>query len=136
MHLERNNLIQTGDLQDVEYYASLVYCESGAVAAESAILGIPTFHISSKRMGFLEELDKKYSLIIDRQSAEGTLELALEFLKDPELKEKLKILRENMIKENIDVTKFLIWFTENYPESKQIMIENPEYQLIFDKKTN
>ena len=36
-----------------------------------------------------------------------------------------------MLAEKIDVTSFLVWFTENYPKSKQTMKINPEYQLKF-----
>ena len=31
----------------------------------------------------------------------------------------------------IDVTQMLVWFVENYPESKRIMKENPDYQMRF-----
>jgi hypothetical protein len=36
-----------------------------------------------------------------------------------------------MIKDKIDVTAFMVWFIENYPESKRIMKENPDYQYKF-----
>ena len=37
-----------------------------------------------------------------------------------------------MLKEKIDVTAFMVWFIENYPESAKIMKENPDYQLRFN----
>jgi hypothetical protein len=36
-----------------------------------------------------------------------------------------------MLKEKIDVTAFLVWFIENYPESVRIMREDPDYQEKF-----
>jgi hypothetical protein len=36
-----------------------------------------------------------------------------------------------MLNEKIDVTSFLTWFIENYPESEKIMKDNPDYQLNF-----
>jgi len=36
-----------------------------------------------------------------------------------------------MLSEKIDYAQFLTWFIENYPESKQIMQDNPEYQFRF-----
>ena len=36
-----------------------------------------------------------------------------------------------MLADKIDVTAFLVWFVENYPQSFQIMKENPDYQLRF-----
>ena len=47
----------------------------------------------------------------------------------------VKDLAENKGKtclhDKIDVTAFLVWFVENYPESFRIMKENPDYQLNF-----
>lgn len=39
--------------------------------------------------------------------------------------------KENMLSDKIDVTSFMVWFVENYPESAKIMKENPEYQKRF-----
>ena len=36
-----------------------------------------------------------------------------------------------MLSEKIDVTAFMVWFVENYPESVEIMKKNPDYQLRF-----
>jgi len=36
-----------------------------------------------------------------------------------------------MLSEKIDVTAFIVWFVENWPESFKIMKENPDYQLNF-----
>ena len=41
------------------------------------------------------------------------------------------ILLRRMLSDKIDVTAFLTWFIENYPESKRIMKENPDYQYNF-----
>jgi hypothetical protein len=42
-----------------------------------------------------------------------------------------RIKRDKLLNDHIDVTAFLVWFVENYPESKRIMEENPEYQYRF-----
>jgi hypothetical protein len=36
-----------------------------------------------------------------------------------------------MLRDKIDVTAFMVWFIENYPDSVNIMKENPEYQDRF-----
>jgi len=36
-----------------------------------------------------------------------------------------------MLNDKIDVTGFMVWFVENYPESKRIMLANPDYQFRF-----
>ena len=130
-HLESNNLIGTGELQDVEYFASLLYGESGAMAAECAVLGTPAFYISQKKLGFLTELDLKYNLVFDRRVSKGTLEEAIELLKNPDIKEIWRQKSKKMIEDNISVTDFLLWVTENYPKSIKIMKEDPSYQYNF-----
>ena len=52
-------------------------------------------------------------------------------LEEPELASKYKIKRDMMLKDKIDVSSFLVWFFENYPNSRKIMVENPQYQNIF-----
>jgi hypothetical protein len=130
-HLESNKMIGTGEIQDVEYFASLLYGESGAMAAECAMLGTPAFYISHKKLGFLTELDLKYNLVFDRRISKGTLEEAIELLKIPDIKEIWREKSKKMIEDNISVTDFLLWFTENYPKSIKIMKEDPGYQYNF-----
>jgi predicted glycosyltransferase len=130
-HLETNASIQTGDLQDIEYYASLLYGESGAMSAECAVLGTPAFYISKKKLGFLTELDKKYDLVFDRRNQEGTLDEAIKLLQNPDLKKEWREKSRKMIEDNINVTDFLLWFTENYPQSAKTLKKNPAYQFSF-----
>jgi uncharacterized protein len=130
-HLETNSAIETGDLQDIEYYASLLYGESGAMSAECAVLGTPAFYISKKKLGFLVELDEKYKLVFDRRSSEGTLDEAVNLLKNTNLKEIWREKSKKMIDDNINVTDFLLWFTENYPDSVKRLKRNPDYQFSF-----
>ena len=39
--------------------------------------------------------------------------------------------RKKMLADKIDVTAFMVWLIENYPESVKIMKKNPDYQLRF-----
>ncbi len=48
-----------------------------------------------------------------------------------EYHEQFQLRRQKMLLEKIDVTAFLVWFVENYPESAKIMKENPDYQWRF-----
>ena len=36
-----------------------------------------------------------------------------------------------MLADKIDITSFMVWFIENYPNSSDIMKKNPEYQYNF-----
>ena len=39
--------------------------------------------------------------------------------------------RQNMLNDKIDVTAFMVWFVENYPESEKTIKKNPDYQYRF-----
>lgn len=49
----------------------------------------------------------------------------------PNLKEEWQRRRQKMLSEKIDVTAFMVWFIENYPDSVKVMKENPDYQYNF-----
>ena len=48
------------------------------------------------------------------------------------IKEEWQRRRQKMLSEKIDVTAFMVWFIENYPESVRVMKETPEYQYRFE----
>ena len=50
---------------------------------------------------------------------------------DAGLKAKTAKGREMLLSEKINVTEFLVWFMEKYPESADIMLKDPDYQLKF-----
>ena len=130
-HPESNPNIETGDLQDIEYYATLFYGESGAMAAECAVLGTPASYISSKQLGFIEELESKYQLVLNRNAMEGNLTEAVNLLNSKDIKKIWREKSSKMIEDNINVTDFFLWFVENYPSSKQLLKSNPKYQFNF-----
>ena len=47
------------------------------------------------------------------------------------LKEEIREARERMLELKIDVTSFLVWFVENYPESVRRMKDDPNFDLQF-----
>ena len=130
-HLEKNKSFKTGSIHDVEYYATLFYGESGAMASECAMLGTPAFYVSKKALGFTAELDKKYSLIFDYRDNKNALKHAISLINTPNPKQQWQSKHQIMLKNKIDLTAFMIWFIENYPESVKIMKENPDYQQKF-----
>ena len=48
-------------------------------------------------------------------------------------KDKLKWKKaaHQLVNDKIDVASFMFWFVKNYPKSKSVMINNPEYQYNF-----
>jgi len=119
-------------IHDVLYYATLYVGEGATMATESAILGTPAIYISSLvgTMGNLIELEKRYELVFSYATEVEALQRAIEILENynPRI---WRERRKRLIQEKIDVTKFMIWFVENYPESFKEFKENPELHYSF-----
>jgi hypothetical protein len=115
------------------YYSSLMFGESGTMAAEASILGVPSIFIDKNSRLYTQEIESKYGLCFCFDETEKSIDLSIQ--KAKELINSNKSFnaskRDSLIADNIDVTTFLIWFTENYPQSKKIMQNDPEYQLRF-----
>ena len=132
--LERHAIkIPPHRMHDALYYASLLVGDTGTMVTEAGILGTPAIisHPKSLKMSNFIELEKKYGLIFNIREPRMAIEKAVELIQQSDLKQEWKKKRENLLKEKIDVTAFMTWFIENYPESFKIMKENPEYQERF-----
>jgi predicted glycosyltransferase len=117
-------------MHDVLNEASLIVSESLTMAAEAAFLGTPSVCISTAMAGTLDE-EVKLGLIELFRTSDGILERVLEIIKDPEFKQRFKAKSREIIKDKIDVTAFMVWFIENYPDSFNTMKKNPDHQLSF-----
>lgn len=117
-------------IHDALSFASLYVGEGATMASECAMLGTPAIYVSILNAGTLRE-QEKYGLIFCYKNQIGVLEKALELLNTPDLKKTWQIRREKMLAEKIDVTAFMVWLVENYPESTKIIKDNPDYQFNF-----
>ena len=101
----------------------------------SAMLGVPSirFNDFAGKISVLEELEHKYGLTygIKTDQPERLFEKIDELLAMPNFREEFQHRRQKMLADKIDVTAFLVWFIENYPQSAKIMKENPDYQFRF-----
>lgn len=109
-------------LHDLLYYATLYVGEGGTTASEAATLGTHAIHISTtgKYCGIFSDLNR-YGLLWTSESDEDTIEKAIELLQDPDLKDLGQKKRNRLVDEKIDVTAFMVWFVDHYPESAGIM---------------
>jgi hypothetical protein len=107
-------------LHDLLYYARLYVGEGATTASEAAILGTPAIYISTLSCGYLCD-EEKYELLYtysDRKlELDEAIKKAITLLKDPDLKKNSQKRRIKLLGDKIDVTKFLVWFVENYPDS-------------------
>ena len=126
------------DIHHVMAFASLYIGDSQTMAAEAAVLGVPFIRYNDfvGRIGYLNELENVYHLgfgikASKNGSADKMYDILTELLAMPNLKEEWQNRRQIMLSEKIDYAQFLTWFIENYPDSRRIMQENPEYQWRF-----
>ena len=120
-------------LHDLLYYATMYIGEGATMATEAGILGTPSLYTSSLvgTMGNFEELENKYGLVYSFRDSNQAFEKAIELLEKENLKKDWQNKREKLLNDKIDVTAFMTWFIENYPESFKIIKENPDYQEEF-----
>ena len=101
-------------------YAHLFVGESSTMATESAVLGTPSIYINDSKLGYTNDL-ANYGLLYSYMESENDQIAAIKKAEELALKQNIKeeyiAKRETMLADKIDVSAFLIWFVENYPES-------------------
>jgi uncharacterized protein len=127
--------INPTEMQQILYNASMLISDSQSMSMEAAMLGVPSIRFSdfAGKISVLEELEFVYNLTfgVSAKSPEILFDKINELLKLPELEKEFQNRRQKMLRDKIDVTSFIVWFIENYPESTKIMKESPEYQNRF-----
>lgn len=117
-------------IHDAIAFATLFIGEGATMAMEASILGTPSFYINTLQYSNCMDM-VNYGLLYSFNNSNGVEKKIYEVLSIPNLKEEWQKRREKMLVDKIDVTAFLIWFVENYPESVKVMKENPDYQYNF-----
>jgi len=99
-------------MHDAVYYSSLLFGESGTMASEAAMLGVPSFYINNNPLGYLEYQEKEYGLVYNFKDTEWeqnlALEKALEIIQDKNSREKYCKGRDKLLADSIDTTQFMI----------------------------
>ncbi len=117
------------------YYATMLVGDSQTMTSEAAVLGTPAIRCNTfvGRIHYLEEEEHKYGLTYGfrPEQSEEMFQKIEELLSMPNLKEEWQARRQKMLSEKIDYAQFLTWFIEQYPESRNIMRDNPDYQWRF-----
>lgn len=116
-------------MHDLLYYATLLYGESATMASECAVLGTHAIFCDFAGRGYTDEEERDYSLVynfkLDESNQEKSIEKAVELLQDPDLKTKGREKQKRLLNDKIDVTAFMVWFIEDYPQSVVAMKNNP-----------
>lgn len=98
------------------------------------MLGVPNLRYSSfaSRISVLEELEHTYGLTCGiAAGCEARLLNELQhLLATPALAEEFANRRARMLHDKIDVTAFLTWYVEHYPESQRLWSEMPNHPAV------
>ena len=123
------------DIHHIMAFADLFIGDSQTMAAEAGVLGTPFVRLNdfSGRLAYLNEIEDKYQLGFSHKAKdiEGFFQSVQTWLNEPDRKKVCIERRERMLSDKIDLTKFLVWFIEDYPNSREVMLENPDYQYNF-----
>lgn len=122
-------------MHDALAFASLFYGESATMASEAAVLGTPAIYLDNDGRGYTDEQERKYGLVYNYSESEedqiASIKKAEELFKNWDEKH-WNAKREKLLKDKIDLSTFLVWFIENYPESRADLSETPS---IFERFT-
>jgi uncharacterized protein len=116
-------------------FAELVISDSQSLSVEAAILGVPSirFNDFAGKISVLEELEHTYGLTFGI-SPDDPEKLFLKLKELMDMKDRnaeFQQRRKKMLSEKIDVKAYIVWFIENYPESRNQIMKNPQLQFQF-----
>jgi len=104
-------------LHDLISFARLYVGEGATMASEAGVLGVPWVFVSPSGRGFLAEQQQRYHLGFWEQTLAGALHRAEELLAIKNWREIWMARRTSLLAEKIDVTKFIVEFIEQWPDS-------------------
>ena len=127
--------IDPSDIHHVLHEASILISDSQSMSVEASILGIPSLRYSSftGKISVLEELENKYQLTFGFQigNEKELISKLYQILQTENFKKQFEIKKNIMLNDKINVTKFLIWFIEEFPFSPKIFLSNSKIQENF-----
>lgn len=116
-------------MHDALSFATLFIGEGATMASECAMLGTPAIYLNQLQVGSCSELEKKYGLVYNFTNITGVLEKALEILNDKDVSNRIKFGHRKLMEETIDVTAFMVWLIQNYPDSFNVLKKSSQYHL-------
>lgn len=126
--------INPSDMHHVLAKAQLLICDSQSMSVEAAVLGVPSLRYSSfaGKISVLEELEHQYQLTFGIPIGEEQMLLQKleEILSLQDVSTVFQERRTKMLTEKIDVTAFLVWLLENFPNSAKEYQASQKWPLI------
>jgi len=117
-------------IHDVMTFVDLFIGEGATMASESVVLGTPAIYVNTMEAGSIDD-QESYGLLFHFRNTKGVIKKAMQILDSPNTKVVFHEKQQEMLKDKINLSEFMVWFIQNYPESAKIMKENPDYQYNF-----
>ncbi len=106
------------DMHHMLAYAALFVGESTTMAAEAAVLGVPSVCLNDMELGYISELADQYGLIFKYDSAPGSqnaaINKAVELAGRKDARREWQQRRQRMLGDKTDVTGFITSFLNDY----------------------
>jgi len=123
------------DIHHVMAFSAMFIGDSQTMAAESGVLGVPFVRYNDfvGRIGYLEELENSYQLGFGVSPSEPgrLLEVIGDLLVMQDRELVFNTRRRKMLNEKINLSSFLLWLIENFPQSISVLKKTPKYQIRF-----
>jgi uncharacterized protein len=122
--------IEPHKLHDYLSRVKLYIGEGATLASECALMGIPSIYVNSRSAGVIEA-QAAAGLLYHFKTSEGVIQKVQELMSDSTTSAIHNARAKQFLQDKINLSRFLVWFIESYPESKRIMKETPNYQANF-----
>lgn len=128
--------IEKRDIGHYMYFTRLFIGDSTTMCAEAAVLGTPSVEFDNywEDIEQMIELNKKYALTCGFKptETEAFFQKIDELLAlGSDLERVFQERSKKLLSDKIDVSAFLVWLFENYPDSLSILQKDPDYQYRF-----
>jgi predicted glycosyltransferase len=122
-------------MHDAIAFASLLFGESSTMSEEAAMLGVPSVYLFNNSTVYTQHLEQAYGLMFNYSESEADQQKAIdkgvELLRQENLHEEWQKRRAKMLADKIDVTAFLVWLVEKWPESLIKLKKDKGYEYNF-----
>jgi predicted glycosyltransferase len=116
-------------VHDLEANAKFMVTEGATMASESFVHGVPYLYLNPLKCGYIDYQCKNYpDKCFHTTDTDEALRIINQLVK---LNVDSETIRTDIERLTINPTDLLVWFVENYPESKCIIRENLECQYNF-----
>ena len=113
-------------IHSVLYYAWMYIGDSQTMTTEAALLGTPAIKCNTlaNELSVPNEIEEKYDLCYSYKPYQfiQLMDKIKDLVDKPDLKQIWSKKKKKLLQEKIDLSNFLCWFIEEYPESQKMTL--------------